>query len=52
MRVFLIKMAKKQKKAKLGVFYKSYDIKWLREMPEHPDYKLVAEYDALKAKEK
>jgi len=38
------------KKEKLGVFYKSYDIKWLREMPEHPDYKLVAEYDALVAK--
>jgi len=47
-------MAKKKvnKPEKLGVFYKSYDIKWLREYPEHPDYKLVAEYDALKAKEK
>jgi len=31
-------------------FYKSYDIRWLRELPEHPDYKLVAEFDALKEK--
>ena len=43
---------KRVKSEKLGVFYKGYDINWLREVPEHPDYKLVAEYDVLKAKEK
>ena len=32
--------------------YKDYDIKWLREIPEHPDYKLVAEYDEKFGKEK
>ncbi len=46
-------MAKKAKKAKVkSMFYKGYDVKWLREMPEHPDYKLVAEYDAKFGKEK
>ena len=25
--------------------YKGYDIRWLREIPEHPDFYLVAEYD-------
>lgn len=34
----------KEKKVK-PVFYKDYDIKWLRGVPEHPDYYLVAEYD-------
>ena len=28
-------------------FYKSYDMRWLRTIPEHPDFYLVAEYDAL-----
>lgn len=28
----------------MGV-YKGYEIKWLRGIPEHPDYHLVAEYD-------
>ena len=47
------KKAKKAKSIKLGdVFYKGYDIKWLRDVPEHPEFHLVAEYDALKAKEK
>lgn len=27
-------------------FYKGYDIRWLRNEPSHPDYYLVAEYDA------
>jgi len=26
--------------------YKGYDIRWLRAEPSHPDYNLVAEYDA------
>ena len=30
-------------------FYKDYDIEWLRGIgEEHPDYYLVAEFDALK----
>ena len=48
------KNMKKKKIAKVAVisdgFYESYDIRWLRELPEHPDYKLVAEFDALKEK--
>jgi len=28
-------------------FYKNYNIKWLRGEPTHPDFNLVAEYDAL-----
>ena len=45
-------MAKKKTKPKKAFtdlktgWYKDYDIKWLREVPEHPEYKLVAEYDA------
>ena len=31
-------------------WYKGYDIRWLRETPEHPDFKLVAEYDKLNVK--
>jgi len=30
--------------------YEGYEMRWLREIPEHPDFKLVAEYDALMAK--
>ena len=26
--------------------YKGYDIEWLRKETDHPDFKLVAEYDA------
>jgi hypothetical protein len=26
-------------------WYKGYEIKWLREEPNHPDYNLVAEFD-------
>ncbi len=41
------KEVKKEKKEfELGdIFYKGYDIKWLREKPEHPDFGLVAEFD-------
>ena len=28
-----------------GGMYKGYDIEQLRDNPNHPDYKLVAEYD-------
>lgn len=28
--------------------YKGYAIEWLREIPEHPDFGLVAEYDNMK----
>ena len=47
------KATKKPKKAsekdllEMGV-YKGYDMKWLREIPEHPDFHLVAEYDKKK----
>jgi len=37
------------KPAEMPGFYKGYNIKWLREMPDHSDFHLVAEYDALKA---
>lgn len=36
-------------KEKESRFFKGYDIKWLREEPSHPDFHLVAEYDALMA---
>jgi len=39
------KVEPKAKALEARGYYKSYDIKWLREYPEHPDYKLVAEYD-------
>jgi len=28
-------------------WYKGYDMKWLREEPQHPDYPFVKEYDEL-----
>lgn len=46
-------MAKKKKvvsKPEVKGWYKGYDIRWLRELPEHPDYNLVAEYDAKETK--
>jgi len=27
-------------------FYKGYDIKWLEDQPDHPEHKLVAEFEA------
>ena len=42
-----MKKAKKEGKAPEG-FYKGYDIKLLKKNPQHPDYKLVAEYEASK----
>ena len=29
-------------------WYGGYDMKWLRELPQHPDFHLVAEYDKKK----
>lgn len=29
--------------------YKGYNIKWLKSNPDHPDYYLVAEAEALEA---
>jgi len=37
----------KEKKQPVG-FYKGYDMKWLKKQPQHPDYKIVAEYEAKK----
>jgi hypothetical protein len=31
-------------------FYQGYDIKWLRNNPDHPHYYLVAEYDEKQKK--
>lgn len=43
-------MAKKKRTKKNELrprFYEGYDIEWLRELgEEHPDFNLVAEYDA------
>ena len=41
-------MAKEtSKKAKfLDIYYKGYDMKWLKDIPEHPDFNLVSEYEA------
>jgi hypothetical protein len=39
------KKVKKSEKKSKPMFYKGYDIKWLKKEPEHPDYKLVAEYE-------
>ena len=35
---------------KAGV-YKGYSIDWLRKNPDHPDYHLVAEFEAKQKKE-
>lgn len=35
-----------------GGFYKGYDIKWLRENPDHPDFPLVAKAEKILAKQK
>jgi hypothetical protein len=39
------KEVKKEAKKEPEGWYKGYDIKWLRNEPEHPDFYLVAEYD-------
>jgi len=39
---------KKEKKVEVVGFYKGYDMRWLKNEPEHPDYYLVAEFEALK----
>lgn len=45
-------MSDKNTKVLVNDFYKGYDIKWLRTEESHPEYYLVAEYDALKKKPK
>lgn len=40
------KVEKKEEETIAG-FYKGYDIRWLkRDAPNHPDFHLVAEYEA------
>jgi len=41
------KIAKKEELKQVSGFYKGYVIKWLKTEPDHPDYYLVAEYEAL-----
>lgn len=46
-------MAKEKKVEKPQVkevrgFYKGYNMEWLKKEVDHPDYKLVAEYEAQK----
>ena len=39
---------KKEKKAALNVLprmFKGYDMRWLKSIPEHPSFGLVAEYE-------
>lgn len=43
-------MSKKKEVKEIHGFYKGYDIRWLRELPEHPDFKLVDEFDKLNVK--
>ena len=38
-----VKVEKKEERPK---DYEGYDIKWLKSEPEHPDFHLVAEYEA------
>ena len=40
--------AKKKPEKVSDVYYKSYDMHWLRNYPEHPDFHLVAEFDKKK----
>lgn len=39
------KEVKKEQKKVKGL-YKGYDMKWLKKETSHPDYSLVAEYEA------
>jgi len=55
-RGFLNKMPKleepenKEKSELKSGIYKGYSIAWLRKTPEHPDFKLVEEFDELNKK--
>lgn len=40
-----MKKIEKEEPKEIHGFYKGYEIKWLRGEPQHPDFKLVAEYD-------
>lgn len=44
------KAVKVKPEANIPGFYKGYDIKWLKDQPDHPEYKLVAEYEAKEKK--
>ena len=37
-------------KEKVVGWYKGYNMEWLKKEVDHPDYKLVAEYEAQKIK--
>jgi len=42
----ILKRKKKIKKKKvISPYYKSYDMKWLKNEKSHPDFGLVAEYE-------
>jgi hypothetical protein len=45
---FMKKQEKPVEVKELRDFYKGYDMRWLKEEKDHPDYKLVAEFEALK----
>lgn len=47
MSIFKKKESIKKEKNSIPGFYKGYDVKALRESPNHPDFYLVAEYDKL-----
>lgn len=40
------KQASKDFTNKQAGFYKSYDIRWLKNEPDHPAFNLVAEYES------
>lgn len=41
-------MAKEKKEKRVSSLYKGYDIKWLKDNPDHPDFYLVAEAEGKK----
>jgi len=42
-----MKKSKEKKVEEKPRFYKGYEMRWLKKEIDHPDYKLVAEYEAL-----
>lgn len=40
-----LKDIKELSKKEIPGFYKGYEIKWLKNNPQHPDFNLVAEYE-------
>jgi hypothetical protein len=43
----LLNTEEPQEIVEIDGFYKGYDIKWLKKNPQHPDFYLVAEFEAL-----